>query len=182
MNRLFLLVAVFSAACSTHPVSPATERIEARESATATAPSVDVTRLQGITRILIDASSLYDAAAEQSTNEAYAQQLRNISERRRAMVDVFQARVASLGGAPTETGQALGTAHRVFMDARMLGDSDTKVAVQEALRGENYLVDQLTEAKDDAEVGSQTRSFLDSQLTGVVADRDRLAVYAAGLQ
>jgi uncharacterized protein (TIGR02284 family) len=165
-------------ACSTNPapdmaaqsVVPAAERTNMQ--------NADVNALQGLTRHLIDASSLYSAAAQDSENVAYSAQLNALSERRRAMTNLFQARVASMGVAPAESGDPIGTAHRVFMEARSLGNADTKVAVQEALRGENYLLGEITSAANNMELGVSTRNFLNQQIASVTADRDRLQVYA----
>ncbi|MBC7769395.1 MAG: PA2169 family four-helix-bundle protein [Phycisphaerales bacterium] len=180
MKRFLVAGVALLAACSAHPVNDNTAAIEARSSAPARSEA-DVAALQGLTRILIDASALYGAAAEQAQDETYARQLSGLSDARQSMTNLFQARVARLGGDPAESGQALGTAHRMFMDARMLGDDDTKVAVQEALRGENYLVDQMNEAKDNVALTDETRAFIDAQLPRVIADRDRLSAYAESL-
>jgi len=186
MRRWILLIAASSlAACATDRApAPAARVAETNREAgveTTAAQSADVAQLQEITRILIDAGSLYEAAAEDSNNAAYAAQLRTLSQSRRAMTSVFQTRLASLGAQPAEHGQALGAAHRVLMEARTLGNEDTKVAVQEALRGENYLLEQLTAGAQNAALRADTRAFLQAQMPRVRADRDRLDAYAQTL-
>jgi|CXWL01.1.fsa_nt_gi uncharacterized protein (TIGR02284 family) len=175
------LSVVALSACSTNPapnmsaqsVTPAAERTNTQ--------NADISTLQGITRNLIDASSLYSAAAQDSENVAYKAQLNALSDRRRTMTNLFQAHVAGMGAAPVELGEPGGTAHRVFMEARTLGTDDTKVAVQEALRGENYLLNEITVASLNMNLSAGTRSFLNQQIREVTADRDRLQVYAATL-
>ncbi len=176
MRALILGISLVLGACASNeaPQGGAPTPI-AQRSETQTA---DIASLRGLTSILIDANSLYAAAADEADNAAYAQQIRTLAGRRGGMADEFQARVMTLGGAPQENGQALGTAHRVFMEARLLGENDTKVAVQEALRGETYLVDQLTEASTNQELSSATRAFVNGQIAGVRTDRDRLQAYA----
>ncbi|GAN00036.1 hypothetical protein U91I_03699 [alpha proteobacterium U9-1i] len=175
------LSVVALSACSTNPapdmaaqsVIPSAERTNMQ--------NADVNALQGITRHLIDSSSLYAAAAQDSENPAYTAQLNALSDRRRAMTNLFQARVAAMGAAPAESGDPIGTAHRVFMEARSLGNADTKVAVQEALRGENFLLTEITASANNMQLGASTRNFLNQQIAEVTADRDRLQVYASSL-
>lgn len=180
----YLSCVVFAAAlgaCSTNPapemaaqsVVPAAERTAMQ--------NADVSALQGITRTLIDASSLYSAAAQDSENVGYKAQLNALSDRRRTMTNLFQAHVAGMGAAPVEIGDPMGTAHRVFMEARTLGNEDTMVAVQEALRGENYLLNEITVASVNMDLSAGTRTFLSQQIAEVTADRDRLQVYATSL-
>lgn len=180
MRVLILSCAILMGACASNAApdaasapTPVAQRSDMQ--------SADIASLRGLTSIMIDASSLYSAAADEADNAAYAQQIRTLSERRRAMADRFQARVMRIGGAPEESGEALGTAHRMFMEARLLGENDTKVAVEEALRGENYLFDQLTEASSDMSLSAETRSFVGGEIAQVRADRDRLQAYKDSL-
>ena len=93
------LSVVALSACSTNPapnmsaqsVTPAAERTNTQ--------NADISTLQGITRNLIDASSLYSAAAQDSENVAYKAQLNALSDRRRTMTNLFQAHVAGMGAA-----------------------------------------------------------------------------------
>ena len=138
------------------------------------AESADVDALQDLTRILIDASSLYEEAAKDAQNDAYAAELQTLSASREEMASMFQQRVIDLGGEAPEHGQALGTAHRVFMEARTLGDEDTRVAVEEVLRGEEYLADEMRETAENDDLSPGTRAFVSAQLPAVEQDRDRV--------
>ncbi len=181
--RTFMLAAASAlalGACATNEAPPNSPQANLAEQVT-TPQSPDVAQLRGITRTLIDASTLYRAAADESDNQAYAQQIRALADRRQTMADAFQARVAALGGNPAEVGSPVGTAQRAFLEARQLGDADTKVAVEEALRGENYLLEQLSEATQDTALNAETRAFLSAQAEQVRADRDRLQAYASTL-
>jgi uncharacterized protein (TIGR02284 family) len=143
--------------------------------------SADIGRLREITRTLIDASSVYGAAADEADDQAYATRIRELAGRRYHMANEFQAQVALLGGNPAEIGSPVGTAHRVVLEARQLGNADTRVAVEEALRGENYLLDQLTQGSEASDLTPQTRAFLARYIDGVRHDRDQLQAYAATL-
>jgi hypothetical protein len=55
------------------------------------------------------------------------------------------------------------------------------VAVQEALRGENYLLNEITVASVNMNLSAGTRTFLSQQIAEITADRDRLQVYATSL-
>jgi len=181
MRILVLLAPVLAiSACATDPGPRHAQSASLGEQLT-TPQSPDVARLRGVTRTLIDASTLYRAAADESDNQAYAQQIRALAERRQQMADAFQARVAALGGNPAEIGSPVGTAQRAFLEARQLGNADTKVAVEEALRGENHLLEELSEGAQDMALNAETRTFLSSNAAQVRADRDRLQAYASTL-
>jgi uncharacterized protein (TIGR02284 family) len=182
MRHLALLIgaALVAASCSSNPAPPSMAE-RAGLSAQDAVRSQDITALSDITRMLIDASALYTAAADDSNNAAFSGQLRTLAGARTTMTNSFQARVTAMGGAAPDSGQALGSAHRAFMEARTLGNEDTKVAVQEALRGENHLLEQMTEASNNVALNAETRGFIGAQLAHVIADRDVLQAYAASL-
>lgn len=146
------------------------------------ADTSSIDTLRGLDRILIDASSLYDQAANASPDASYAGELRRLAAARRALIPQFDAEIARIGGQPPREGQALGAMHRAFLEARLLGSSDSKVAVDEALRGENYLVDELRRAVADRDISVETRRFLEGKLDEVTRDRERLAAFARTLR
>jgi uncharacterized protein (TIGR02284 family) len=183
-------VSCLALACAACAVNTAPEPVSslAAESETQAATEAgavrhaDATKLTQLTRIFIDASSLYEAAAEDSSNETYSQTLLELSAERRRMADGFQQHLQTIGARPPELRQALGSAHREFMEARTLGDEDTKVAVQEALRGETYLEEQLVEAAGDTTLSNDARVLVRAQLPGVRGGKARLEAYAATLE
>jgi len=175
MRHTIVIAALLLGACASDP-GPTQGASVADQLTTPESP--DVASLRGLTRTLIDASSLYRAAAAESGNSAYAERIRALGDRRQQMADDFQARVASLGGNPAELGSPIGSGHRVLLEARLLGNDDTKVAVEEALRGENHLLEQLAEASQDAALNAETRTFIAQHLARVRQDRDQLQAYA----
>jgi uncharacterized protein (TIGR02284 family) len=173
----FTSIALVLGACASNPAPDAKPRAEGVKEMM----SADVAAMQELTRILIDASALYADAAKDSKNETYSNTLNALAGDRKTMADAFQARIASLGSAPAEAGQALGTGHRMFMEARTLGDQDTKVAIQEALRGERYLEEKIEKAANDTTLSPATRAFLSAQLPSVSSGKAKLEVYAKSL-
>lgn len=176
--------AALMAACATDPVPSANM---AQQSAMAPVTDAahreaDADALQGLTRILIDAQELYRDAAVEAENETYTAELERLAAARAGMTETFQTRIIQMGEPAPQEGQPLGSAHRAFMEARTLGDEDTKAAVEEALRGENYLADQMREEQQNADLSVATRSFIAAQLASVEADRARLQAYASTLQ
>ena len=52
--------------------------------------------------------------------------------------------VVAMGGKPAELGEAVGTGHRAFTGLRTIVDQDSEVAVEEVLRGERYIEEQIS--------------------------------------
>ena len=94
--------------------------------------------------ILIDASALYKEAATIPDNEpAISQHLELLAAERDQQREYLQARVVALGGKADTMGEALGTGHRAFTLLRTAVDNDTEVAIEEVLRGERYIVEEI---------------------------------------
>ena len=93
------------------------------------------------------------------------------------MIPKFQARVRAAGGDPDTEGGALGAGHMAFMELRSLVQDDTRTAVAEVLRGEKYLVDELTATSQDTEISPATRRFAAAQLPQLERDTARVQRY-----
>ncbi len=87
----------------------------------------------------------------------------------------------NVGGEPVEMGQAVGTAHRVFMEARTLGNEDTKGrgARSAARRELSRATDASSARKHRIERGNAR--VITAQTPRITADRDRLTLYANSL-
>lgn len=107
----------------------------------------EINEMNKIVSVLIDAEALYTDAAEIPDNEDGVRNwLDDLAAERAAQREALQARVALLGGEADEFGEATGTTHRVFTQIRTAFSDDTEVAVEEVLRGERYIVEQIGEA------------------------------------
>ncbi|WP_300390777.1 PA2169 family four-helix-bundle protein [Henriciella sp.] len=134
----------------------------------------EISELNRLTRIYIDAAALYKQAADiPDEKNGLKPVLLDLAKKRNAQRDLLQARVITLGGNPAEHGQALGTMHRSFTAMRTIVDKDTEVAVEEVLRGERYLLEEINKAMDAA-VTPDTRSMLAQLRTDADAQIARL--------
>ena len=116
------------------------EKAMASES-TAEAPylKTEVNELNKLTSIYIDAAALYKQAADiPDKNNGLKEMLLELHDYRNG-----EREVIALGGDPATMGEALGTGHRTFTALRTAVDNDSEVAIEEVLRGEEYIRDEL---------------------------------------
>lgn len=90
--------------------------------------------------ILIDADALYRMCAEKSKNRDTRELILLVARKRNDQRRKLQEYIVKAGGSPDEYGEALGTGHRMFMEVRMLFEPSKKVAIEEVLRGEYYIL------------------------------------------
>ncbi|MET0546982.1 MAG: PA2169 family four-helix-bundle protein [Caulobacterales bacterium] len=161
-------------ACATSSPAPVSSSPE-----TALQTNQDVEALNNLTAITIDAGSLYKQASDIAKNTELKSELLFLSGKRAKLADELQTKTASLGGAPTQSGQALGVGHRAFTDLRGIFENNEKVAAAEVLRGENNLVDEMSKVIANAAVSEDAKSVVRDALPGVQEDRDRVQQLSA---
>ena len=105
----------------------------------------EIRTLNRMVSILIDANTLYHEAANIPDEPGIAPPIRSLADKRDRQRAELQDIVLNLGGRPDTYGEALGTAHRSWTQARTAMESDTKVAIQEVLRGEYYIIEIIDE-------------------------------------
>ncbi|MAK61555.1 MAG: hypothetical protein CMK09_11285 [Ponticaulis sp.] len=112
----------------------------------APASAAEIERLNDLVSVYIDAEALYTEAAELPDNQPMVrEELAKLAEERSKQREYLQARVAKLGGEPDTAGEALGTTHRVFTEMRTVFSEDSEAAIEEVLRGERYIVEEISE-------------------------------------
>ncbi|MBB34771.1 MAG: hypothetical protein CME88_03935 [Hirschia sp.] len=130
----------------------------------------EVNHLNTLVSILIDAEALYKEAAMVPDEDARVpESLKALAASRANYREQLQERVIALGGEPDTSGEAIGTAHRAFMEARTVVDDDTETAVEETIRGEKYIIKQVKKQLDE-NPSAQTRTILNSLLGQLNAD------------
>ncbi len=152
MKRILMATAALAlplgfSACSTAGLSDTEEAVESYNENMSMAMKEEIGELNKLTRIYIDAAALYKQAADipDETN-GLKPALLELAKEKNAQLDLLQEQVLSLGGEPAERGQALGTAHRGFTSLRTMVDNDSEVAVEEVLRGERYILEEINKA------------------------------------
>ena len=125
-------------------------------------PNHDVEALEALTSTLTDSINGYEEAASVAGGGAISAFLHSKAQERRQITDAFRARIASLGGNSAVTGSASAALHRRFLDLRSMFQNDTKAAVAEVERGENYLKDRFESYAADLNISAETRELIRS--------------------
>lgn len=165
------------AACATDEMTSSQANMVAENNAVSDVHDAEIAELNELVSIYIDASTLYDEAADIPDNdEAVRDELQSLASERAKERDDLQARVIALGGRPDEMGQAVGTGHRAFTQLRTLVDQDSEVAIEEVLRGEKYIAEEIDEALEGT-ITVETREMLTalkSETQQNIADLEKL--------
>ena len=142
-----LAVPLAFGACTSAGLSQQEQAVENLNKTMTAAMQTEIAELNELTSIYIDAAALYKQAADiPDENNGLKPALLELAKEKNAQRDALQERVLLMGGDPAEHGQALGTAHRGFTALRTIVDNDTEVAVEEVLRGERYIRDEIADA------------------------------------
>jgi uncharacterized protein (TIGR02284 family) len=161
---------------SSEPTSAAASRLAASETV-----SDEADNLNHLAKIAIDAKTLYGEAAAEADDAQLAAELKTLASERAAFAGKLQQRVASLGGEPAESGQAVGTVHRSFTAVRGLVQNDSVAAAAEVYRGESYMIDELGKALDTS-LSPISREIVDAELASVKESRNRIERLQAGIE
>jgi uncharacterized protein (TIGR02284 family) len=136
----------------------------------------DITVLNHIATILIDARRLYHRAARLADEDRDAVTRIELTMGERSMLlNEIHERMHALGAPRTESPSMLGAAHMAFLDVRSVFERDVKSALAEVDRGEKYLGDELRKAMRRDDVSADTRAFLGVVLDRVVSGEMRIA-------
>jgi uncharacterized protein (TIGR02284 family) len=143
----------------------------------ADAPTISESRteeigaLNHLASIFIDANNLYGQAAELPDDNGYRvpASLNALAAARADIATDLQERVVALGGEADTMGEAVGTGHVAFTYLRTALDNDTEVAVEEAIRGETYIRDEVDKALAMS-MTAESRTMLQQVSAQVKAD------------
>jgi uncharacterized protein (TIGR02284 family) len=79
-------------------------------------------------------------------------------------------------GVDKEThGTLLGAGHKAFLNARSAVGDDTKAAIEEVERGEDYLRDEIRKRLDEKDLTPDARNFLTAVLPRIKPGHDRIS-------
>lgn len=168
-----LACALSFGACTSLPSNEVPTEAAATQLAASETLQKEVRGLNNLIAIMSDANKLYTEASQMSGDAALAQMLEDIAASREGFGIALQDRVADLGGDPATRGEALGTGHRAFTQGRALVQNNSMVAVEEVLRGENYLLDEMAALLEDG-LSRESEQMLEAELQEVRADRNAL--------
>jgi len=131
----------------------------------------EIGTLNHLASVFIDANNLYAQAAElpDADGKRVPDSLTALAAARAGIATELQERVVELGGEADTVGEALGSGHVAFTYLRTALDNDTEVAVEEAIRGETYIRDELEKALTTS-MTAESRTRLEQILAQVKAD------------
>lgn len=99
----------------------------------------DIATLNSLIETTIDSADGYEQAAATEKVGDLAQTFRQFASERRSVVAELRSHVVRLGGTPEDDGSLLAAAHRQFLNLRSAFDSDTRTAINEVERGEDFI-------------------------------------------
>lgn len=163
-NLLFVTTAMIlpfaMGACATAGLSSEEQAAVEQQKEMTAAQKRDVKAINHMIPIYIDAAALYKDAAKIPDEETPVRPiLTRMAKDRQANRETMQDMVIAMGGTPAKRGEALGTGHRVFTQMRTVVDNDTEVAIEEVLRGERYIVDEVNKLLRD-DISPDTAAYL----------------------
>jgi uncharacterized protein (TIGR02284 family) len=135
----------------------------------------DIETLNSLIKTTIDSIDGYRAAAKDAANAQFESLFFERANEREGVADRLAAHVRSLGGTPPEDGSVAAGVHRAFMGLRASGEvQDDAGVIVEVERGEDYIKEKFSAARDDDSISADTRALIDSCFLEVKAGHDRI--------
>lgn len=143
--------------------------------------NADAHALAPIASILKDQVRLYGRAAELSQGTGCAAAIVSVRDERQGLLGDFERKLVALGVREDTHGTLLGAGHKAFLDARAVVGDNTKAAIEEVERGEDYLRDEITKRLEDKDLSADARGFLTATLPKIKPGHDRISALKRGL-
>jgi len=142
----------------------------------------DVDALEALASTLTDSIKGYEEAASVASDPGISSFLQQKAQERKAVTESFRQQIASHGGNAEVSSSVTAALHRRFLDLRSLFQNDTKAAVAEVERGEQYLTERFESYIQDTQLSPATREFLRSTYERVRFDHARWDALKQALQ
>lgn len=181
MRLLIVAAAALGIGACAHMESRAERDAAAKALQADPAIAAETGALNGLIRIAIDATRLYEQAAEEADDVQLQRQLETIAAERKAFARKLQQRVAALGGRPAETGQVTGAIHRSFTELRGLVENDSVAAADEVYSGEGFVIGELNRTLEQSRTAA-SQELIRTELARVKAQRDDVGLVKAEIE
>ncbi|MGJ8558806.1 MAG: PA2169 family four-helix-bundle protein [Litorimonas sp.] len=121
----------------------------------------DIDVLNTVTKTLIDSRKGYETCYK-AVEDSYAlkSNFQERAQRRRLLVEEFQAAVSALGGEPTDTGSVIGKVHRAWTSFTTVFADDEKAAAEALDDGEEFLAEKIENRLEETGLLPSTRELL----------------------
>lgn len=134
----------------------------------------DTACLNRLANILVDARRLYARAARIADDPDVVERIdRTMAEREKLLTEI-RSLIIRLHGSDREAGTFLGAAHKAFLNVRAVFNNDARAALEEVLRGERYLCDEIRKAIRNDNLSAEVRAFLGLALDRIVSGEMRI--------
>jgi uncharacterized protein (TIGR02284 family) len=127
--------------------------------------STDAEALQTLASTLKDSVTGYEDAAQNVSDSGIKSYLQQKAQERRSLLDEFRSHLSRVGGDTEISGSVSGTLHQRWLDLRSMFQDNTKAAVAEVERGEEYLKERFDSYLNNSDLSPDVRSFLSSAYT-----------------
>jgi uncharacterized protein (TIGR02284 family) len=124
------------------------------------AQNKDVAALEALASTLQDSVSGYEDAAKNVSDTGIKSYLMEKAQVRRGLLGEFRQHLTRLGGNTEISGSVSGTLHQRWLDLRSMFQDDTKAAVAEVERGEEYLKERFDSYLESGDLSPEVRNFL----------------------
>jgi uncharacterized protein (TIGR02284 family) len=124
------------------------------------AQNKDAAALEAIASTLLDSVNGYEDAAQNVSDTGIKSFLTEKAQARRGLLGEFKQHIARVGGETEVSGSVSGTLHQRWLDLRSMFQDDTKAAVSEVERGEEYLKERFDSYLGSDELSPDVRNFL----------------------
>lgn len=132
-----------------------------------------VDQLQKLTRINLDSEEAFSQIAETTEDSTVAAYFREVGAQRDQQATELQTLITSNCEEAPESGTALGTAHRFWLDLRTTLGGGLQTILDEAERGEDYILHAYEDALKE-NPGSAVSDVLHRHIADVKAAHDRI--------
>lgn len=120
----------------------------------------DVAALESLGSTLKDSVSGYENAAQTVADAGIERYLMEKAHARRGLLDAFRQHITRLGGDPDISGSVAGSLHQRWLDLRSMFQDNTRAAVAEVERGEEYLKERFDSHLVSGDLSPDVRNFL----------------------
>jgi uncharacterized protein (TIGR02284 family) len=135
----------------------------------------DISTLNSLIATTLDSVEGYGEAAKNDESGRLAGLFTSRAGERRQVASDLQAEVSRIGGTPSDSGTALGGAHRMFLNLKSLitGD-DAQAIVNEVESGEDHIKAKYEDALKDSALSPMVRIAIEKGYKSVREGHDQM--------
>ena len=139
------------------------------------ASTTDITVLNRLLSTVHDSVNGYRESSKDVDSQQVQQLFQQGVQERTQVAQMLSQAVARMGGDPSDSPSALGSAHQAFMKLReMVTDREDKAIIQEVERGEDYIKEKFEQAIGNTDLSPQALDVVQQAYQVVKRGHDRM--------